>query len=303
MESGLLLIDKPEGPTSAEVVQRLKTFLGAKKVGHLGSLDPFASGLLLVGVNEGTKVAEIFLNERKSYTGTITLGTQTDTQDRTGQVLEIRAVPDFDQRQLERLQTAFVGPQKQVPPMFSALKKNGVPLYRLARQGKTVPRAAREILIESLRLWKVNRAELGFDVVCSKGTYIRTLAADMGRHLGCGGHLMRLRRLTCGHLHVDQALSMDELKFMKQTKGEVPLVTLARALGHMRQVPLGDRQVSWLRVGRQEVLRELAPPKDGERMVCLSDLKREPVALAQWVHGESGGTWLLFRVLAPRGDE
>ncbi len=298
MESGLLLIDKPEGPTSAKVVQRVKTLLGAKKVGHLGSLDPFASGLLLVGVNEGTKVADIFLNERKSYTGTITLGTQTDTEDRAGQVLEVREVPDFDQHQLERLQTAFVGPQKQVPPMFSALKRDGVPLYRLARQGKTVPRAAREILIENLRLWKLNRAELGFEVICSKGTYIRTLAADMGRHLGCGGHLMSLRRLTCGHLQVNQAVSMDELKSMKEIKGEVPLVPLARALEHLRQVVLGDRQVSWLRVGRQEVLRELAPPENGERMVCLSDVEREPIALAQWVRGAGGGTWQLFRVFA-----
>ena len=161
MESGLLLIDKPEGPTSAKVVQRVKTLLGAKKVGHLGSLDPFASGLLLVGVNEGTKVADIFLNERKSYTGTITLGTQTDTEDRMGQVLEVREVPDYDHHQLERLQTAFVGPQKQVPPMFSALKRDGVPLYRLARQGKTVPRAAREILIANPPPMEVEPSRVG----------------------------------------------------------------------------------------------------------------------------------------------
>ena len=302
MESGLLLIDKPVGPTSAKVVQRVKAIMGARKVGHLGSLDPFASGLLLVGVNDGTKVAEIFLNEQKSYTGIITLGVETDTEDRTGQVLEVRDAPDLDQQELERLQTAFTGLLRQVPPMYSALKRGGVPLYRLARQGKTVPRPAREIHIESLRLWKLNGAELGFEVICSKGTYIRTMAADMGRTLGCGGHLKSLRRLTCGHLSVDQAVSIDEVQSMKEDKGEVPLVPLARALGHFRQVPLEAREESWLRAGRQEVLLELGLPKDGERMVCVSEVGGGLVALAQWVHGGSGGRWQLFRVFT-RGDK
>ena len=299
MESGLLLIDKPVGPTSARVVQRVKAIMGARKVGHLGSLDPFASGLLLVGVNDGTKVAEIFLNEQKSYTGIITLGVETDTEDRTGQVLEVRDAPDLDQQELERLQKAFTGSLRQVPPMFSALKRGGVPLYRLARQGKTVPRPAREIHIESLRLWKLNGTELGFEVICSKGTYIRT----MGRTLGCGGHLKSLRRLTCGHLNVDQAVSMDEVKSMKEDKGMVPLVPLARVLGHFRQVPLGAREESWLRAGRQEVLLELGLPKDGERMVCVSDVGGDLVALAQWVHGESGGRWQLVRVFTLWGDK
>ena len=303
MESGLLLIDKPVGPTSAKVVQRVKAIMGARKVGHLGSLDPFASGLLLVGVNDGTKVAEIFLNEQKSYTGIITLGVETDTEDRTGQVLEVRDAPDLDQQELESLQTAFTGSLRQVPPMFSALKRGGVPLYRLARQGKTVPRPAREIHIETLRLWKLNGAELGFEVICSKGTYIRTMAADMGRTLGCGGHLKSLRRLTCGHLSVDQAVSMDEVQSMKDDKGEVPLVPLARALGHFRQVPLGAHEVSWLRAGRQEVLLELGPPKDEERMVCVSDVGGNLVALAHWVHRESRGRWQLFRVFTLRGGK
>ncbi len=187
--------------------------------------------------------------------------------------------------------------------MFSALKRGGVPLYRLARQGITVPRSAREIYIESLRLWKLNGAELGFEVICSKGTYIRTMAADMGRTLGCGGHLKSLRRLTCGHLSVDQAVSVDEVQSMKDDKEEVPLVPLARALGHFRQVPLGAREVSWLRAGRQEVLLELGPPKDEERMVCVSDVGGDLVALAHWVHGESEGRWRLFRVFTPQCDK
>ncbi|MCZ6452145.1 MAG: tRNA pseudouridine(55) synthase TruB, partial [Deltaproteobacteria bacterium] len=139
MESGILLIDKPEGPSSARVVQKVKMILGARKVGHLGTLDPFASGLLLLGINEGTKIAQIFLNSQKGYTGIITLGAETDTQDLTGRVLQVRGVPRLGDEDLEKLKAAFTGSLRQVPPMFSALKRSGQPLYRLARQGRSVP--------------------------------------------------------------------------------------------------------------------------------------------------------------------
>ncbi len=147
MESGILLVDKPEGPSSAQVVQRVKDIMGARKVGHLGTLDPFASGLLLLGINEGTKLAQIFLNAQKQYSGTITLGSETDTQDRTGKVLKVQDVPRLGDEELEKLQAAFTGSLRQVPPMFSALKQGGERLYRLARQGRSVPRSEREIII------------------------------------------------------------------------------------------------------------------------------------------------------------
>jgi hypothetical protein len=144
MPSGLLLVDKPEGPTSAHVVARVKRILGAKKVGHLGTLDPFASGLLPLGIDDGTKVAEIFLAARKSYRGVIALGVATDTQDSTGKTIETREVPPLDDAGMEKLRAAFTGAQMQTPPMFSALKKDGVRLYSLARKGQTVERAPRE---------------------------------------------------------------------------------------------------------------------------------------------------------------
>src|SRR5712691_2116499 len=181
LSSGLLLVDKPEGPTSAHVVGRVKRILGAKKVGHLGTLDPFASGLLPLGIDDGTKIAEIFLTAQKSYRGVIALGVATDTQDLTGKVIETRAVPALADLELEKLRRAFTGTLMQTPPMFSALKKDGVRLYRLARKGQTVERAQREIKVEALRLWTLGAAEIGFEVTCSKGTYIRTLAADMGQ--------------------------------------------------------------------------------------------------------------------------
>ena len=162
-QSGVLLIDKPVGPSSAQVVHQVKTLLGAKKVGHLGTLDPFASGLLLIGVNEGTKIADIFLSGAKSYRGVMLLGVETDTQDGTGKILETRAVPAISAAELALLESQFTGELKQVPPMFSALKKDGVRLYQLARQGKEIPREPRAIRIDSLRLRQLNDSEIELD--------------------------------------------------------------------------------------------------------------------------------------------
>ncbi len=152
IQSGLLLIDKPEGPSSAHVVHRVKKILGAKRVGHLGTLDPFASGLLPIGVNEGTKIADIFLGGAKSYRAVMVLGVATDSQDATGKVIDERPVPVLADSDLRRLEEKFSGAQTQVPPMFSALKKDGVRLYELARQGQEIERAPRSIQVDGLEL-------------------------------------------------------------------------------------------------------------------------------------------------------
>ena len=212
IKSGLLLVDKPEGPSSAHVVHRAKVSLGAKKVGHLGTLDPFASGLLLLGINEGTKISDIFLRAPKSYRGVVTLGVETDSQDSTGVVVKTRPVPSLADRELRVLEQRFSGELQQTPPMFSALKRDGVRLYKLARQGKEVPRQPRTIQIDSIQLRQINSTEIGIDVTCSRGTYVRTLAADLGEALGCGAHLKSLRRIACGHLTIERAVSLDELE-------------------------------------------------------------------------------------------
>jgi tRNA pseudouridine55 synthase len=199
-KSGLLLVDKPEGPSSAHIVHRAKVSLGAKKVGHLGTLDPFASGLLLLGINEGTKISDIFLRAPKSYRGVVTLGVATDSQDSTGVVVKTLPVPSLGDHELRVLEQRFSGQLQQTPPMFSALKRDGVRLYKLARQGREVPRLPRTIQIDSIQLRQINCTEVGIDVTCSRGTYVRTLAADLGEALGCGAHLKSLRRIACGHL-------------------------------------------------------------------------------------------------------
>jgi len=289
------LIDKPEGPSSAEVVQRVKAVLRAKKVGHLGTLDPFASGLLLLGINEGTKIADIFLAAQKSYAGVVALGVETDTQDSTGKVLEARDVPSLGEEEIENLQKAFTGTLWQTPPMFSALKKEGVRLYRFARQGRSVPRPPRQIKIERLRLWKLGPAEIGFELACSKGTYVRTLASDMGKFLGCGAHLKSLRRFSCGPFALEQAVRLRDVERLKES-GKIPLVSLSQVLAHLPQVRMESGPVSQVRMGQQRVLAELGPPQEGEKMVRLVDPEGDLVALAHWV--EDARIWRLFRVFS-----
>src|SRR6185295_6016331 len=170
----------PEGVTSAGAIRRLKARLGRTKVGHLGTLDPFASGLLPLCLGEATKVARYLLVERKAYAGTIRLGQATDTLDRTGQVVDTADVPALDAGAVTAVAAQFTGPQRQVPPMYSALKRDGVPLYELARRGLEVERTPRDIDIFRLDLTLQDRDQVDFTLACSKGTYVRVLAADIG---------------------------------------------------------------------------------------------------------------------------
>jgi tRNA pseudouridine55 synthase len=294
-QSGILLIDKSDGPSSAQVVYRVKRLFQAKKVGHLGTLDPFASGLLLVGINEGTKIADIFLGGAKSYRGVMVLGVETDSQDVTGKVVRERSVPSIGETDLRNLEERFTGELQQVPPMFSALKKHGVRLYRLARQGKEIPREPRNVKVEALRINKVADAELEFEVTCSRGTYVRTLAADMGQALGCGAYLKTLRRMACGHLKVEQSVTMDE--FERQFgRDSIPLISLRVALNPMRMVDWDGRVLARLRLGQQHVLAQIGDRREAERLVGIVDPRGELAAIAEWTEDLPQGRWRLFRL-------
>jgi tRNA pseudouridine55 synthase len=294
-QNGILLIDKPEGPSSAQVVHQVKKILGAKKVGHLGTLDPFASGLLLIGVNEGTKIADIFLGGVKSYRGVMMLGIETDTQDGTGKVVLERPVPNISKSELRSLEKKFTGALQQVPPMFSALKKDGVRLYRLARQGKEIPREPRSIRIDALCLKPLSDREVEIEVTCSRGTYVRTLAADMGKELGCGAHLKNLRRVACDHLAVAQAIDIEELKNNFST-GLVRILSLSSAMNHLRDVTWQSSLVTRLRLGQQEALGQIGKRMNGEVFVRVLDSRGELAALAKWNEDIPGGRWRLSRV-------
>lgn len=296
-QSGILLIDKAEGPSSAQVVHRVKKILGVRKIGHLGTLDPLASGLLLLGVNEGTKVADIFLGGVKRYHALMALGQETDTQDSTGKVLATRPVPALTDDDLRGIEAKFMGVLEQVPPMFSALKKDGVRLYQLARQGKEVARAPRQITISFLSLRLVGATEVEIDVVCSRGTYVRTLAHDMGQRLGCGAHLRALRRTGCEHLTIEQAVTTEQLEGLAAANN-VPLIGLSQALAHLPAVVWDGGSLARLRRGQQDALMQLPRPRSDEHLVRITDGQNTLVALAEWAGDAGLARWRLSRVFA-----
>lgn len=210
MTDGILLMDKPAGMSSAQLVSRIKKLAGAKKAGHAGTLDPFATGLMICCLNQATKLSGFFLHGSKSYEAVLCLGIETDTQDCTGKITAQCECGEFSAEQLESAFRSFSGTIFQTPPMYSALKHQGVPLYRLARKGQTVEKPPREVHISEIRILDICLPEIRFRVSCSGGTYIRTLASDIGRMLGCGAHLASLRRTACGDFSIEKAMTLPE---------------------------------------------------------------------------------------------
>lgn len=290
--NGVLLVDKVEGITSTAVVRVVKKGLGGKKIGHLGTLDPFASGLLPLCIGDATKIAQFLLVERKQYTGTIRLGVETDTLDATGNILREAPIPAYGPEVLRELECRFRGAYWQTPPMYSALKRQGVPLYKLARRGIHVERAPRQVVIDALTLTPVAHDTLQFFLSCAKGTYVRSLAADIGAALGCGAHLATLRRTAVGPFSVTDAVPFSLLDEYLQG-GALPLLSLAQALSHYRAFSLSHEAVTRLRHGQQEVLRSLPAAREPREVVQLLAPDGALVALAE----QQQGKWQLARVL------
>jgi tRNA pseudouridine55 synthase len=211
-DSGALLIDKPEGWTSHDVVNCVRRRFRIKKVGHCGTLDPLATGLLVIVFGRATKLSDRLSGQDKTYEGTIRFGVQTSTQDRDGEVVATAEVSGITEAGMRELFAAFEGEQLQIPPMVSAIKKDGKPLYKLARKGIEVEREPRPITVHRLELRRLALPEADFAVDCSKGTYVRTLCADIGARLGCGAHLQALRRTRSGNFDLSNAYSMDAIK-------------------------------------------------------------------------------------------
>ena len=207
LEAGIFLVDKPVGPSSFRMVQLVRRALSIKKVGHAGTLDPFASGLLVICVGRpATRLISQFMDGNKRYEAVLRLGVETTTQDLEGEVVAQKEVGLFAPEELAHCLAGFVGEQLQTPPQYSALKHMGKPLYHYARKGIIIEKAPRRITIFRLQLLEAGAESLRIMVDCSKGTYIRTLAADIGRVLGCGAHLVALRRLQSGPFIVDNAV-------------------------------------------------------------------------------------------------
>src|SRR5580658_7929628 len=207
---GAILIDKPAGPTSHDVVDAIRRKFGIKKVGHCGTLDPNATGLLIIVLGRGTKLSEKLMGDDKVYEGTIKFGVTTNSYDADGEMLETKIVPSLTLEQLNELAALFIGDQMQIPPMVSAIKKDGVPLYKLARKGIEVEREPRLIHIYNFRFTEYAEPVGKFRLACTKGTYVRSIAHDLGRKLGCGAHLATLRRSVSGKFDIADAKSLDE---------------------------------------------------------------------------------------------
>lgn len=210
--SGVLVVDKDSGMTSHDLVAITRRQLNFKKIGHCGTLDPMATGVMMLVIGKATKLQDRLMSEDKVYDGSLKLGETTGSQDKESDIEEVKEVPHFSADDIDEAFNEFVGDFEQIPPMVSAIKKNGVPLYKLARQGKTVERKPRAVKVMDYQIHRVELPEVDFTVHCTKGFYVRTYAHDIGQKLGCGAHLIALRRTRSGKFDLSKAMKTEDLK-------------------------------------------------------------------------------------------
>lgn len=283
-----MVIDKPAEVTSARVVATLKRRLGGARTGHTGTLDPFATGVMVCCVNRATKLARFFLNGGKTYLATLRLGIETDTQDLTGRVTATGDTDSLSESAVSTAMARFKGELLQAPPVFSALKHQGTPLYKLARSGNPVQKPPRTVHISAIEIIKMALPEVFFSVTCSAGTYIRTLCADIGRVLGCGGHLKTLRRVESCGFTIAEAIRMDQLEALAAS-GDIwgRLIPMGEALRHIPFVVADLGLAEHILHGRKLTTRELQL----EEGVCPTDY----IKVVDTHHH-------LLAVLQPEGD-
>ncbi|SJM94427.1 tRNA pseudouridine(55) synthase TruB [Crenothrix polyspora] len=247
---GIILLDKRLGVSSNKALQEVRRLFNANKAGHTGSLDPLATGLLPLCFGEATKVSGMMLDDDKRYQVLVQLGVMTDTGDLEGEVIATKLVPELSLSDINRCLAKFSGAIDQVPPMYSALKQNGKKLYELARAGITVERKARRITIYDITLLSFTHDELSLEVACSKGTYIRSLAEDIGHDLGCGGTVKALRRLQAGEFKLDDAYTIEQLAAMPATELSACLIAADKPLAGLPAVQLSEDQAIRINYGQ-----------------------------------------------------
>lgn len=296
--NGILLIDKPQGMTSHDVVRRVRRLLRTRRVGHTGTLDPLATGVLPVAVGEATRIVQFLMEGDKTYRAVLKLGETTTTQDAEGEVLECRPVAGVTAEAVAAASRSFEGVIRQLPPMYSALKKDGVPLYRLARQGIEVERESREVRIDRLQILDVDLPLITLEVDCSKGTYVRTLCHDLGLALGTGAHLVALRRTRSGSFTEADCVILEEL----ETDGTAapPLLSVDEALRGMPALEVDAEATRRLADGIPPALASLSaapgcPEGETVRLMHAGTL----LAVARFAPGrlsEKRGDFELLRV-------
>ncbi len=263
--SGIVVLDKANGLSSNAALQEVKRLYEANKAGHAGSLDPLATGVLPVCLGEATKVSQFLLDSDKRYRARIKLGIRTDTGDSEGSIIERNEGISVSRKAVERALTKFKGEVEQVPPMHSAIKMNGVPLYKLARKGIAVEREPRLVTLYQICLVEFVNSELELEISCSKGTYIRTIADDLGQELGCGAHVIELRRTQAGVFTEKDSISSEELALEKENRGldkiDQFLIPMDRAIQDLPEVNLPSITASHVKNGQAVLVRHL--PKNG----------------------------------------
>jgi tRNA pseudouridine55 synthase len=293
MISGVLNVDKPQGWTSHDVVARVRQIANQRRVGHTGTLDPMARGVLLICLGRATRIAEYLTDTHKRYCATIRFGIETDTWDAEGTVVSERAAGAVTRSAVEAALPHFRGAIQQVPPMYSALKYQGQPLHRLARRGTTVERPARHIIIHRLDIVSWEPPDLGLMIECSKGTYIRSLAHDLGQMLGVGAHLVELVRTAVGPFALPDAVSLETLA--AEAQGDCwggHLLSMFEALSHLPHVIVDEARIGRLRHGQAVVIE----PPMGASLCCAYDSQHRLVAVLH--PGTEDGLWQPRKVFA-----
>ena len=288
---GLLIVDKPSGPTSHDVVQRARRALGTREVGHAGTLDPLASGVLVLAVGEGTKLLRYLTLDDKRYEVVIALGSETDTLDAQGVVTETAAVPALTRPEVERALASFVGTQSQVPPAYSAIKQEGVAAHKRARRGEELAMAPREVIVHALELTALEPAALSLRIHCGKGFYVRSLARDLARALGTRGHVQVLRRTQSGPFELSRATDFEQVQ--SAARGDeaaraallAALIPIEQGLLGVCTLTLDEPGVQHARAGRvipvECVVAGGGVPEVGAEPVLLVDAEERAVALAR----------------------
>ena len=252
--SGVVLLDKASGSSSNHALQQVKRLFNASKAGHTGSLDPLASGLLPICLGQATKVAKFLLDEDKRYFVRAKLGQATSTADAEGKITSFSSTQGIDESSIRDILSDFIGDINQVPPMYSALKRNGTPLYKLARKGIEIERDSRPVTVHEINFLNLEDAVLNLEVFCSKGTYIRTLVEDIGKSLGCGGHVVELRRIGFAHLELGGSKTYEQLSKLKEQSLESldsVLMDADKMLPNLKSVYLDSEQTRDIKLGKK----------------------------------------------------
>lgn len=271
MKNGLIIIDKPMAVSSQAAVNRVKRALGIKKAGHTGTLDPMATGVLPVLVGRGVKASEYMISEDKHYLATLTLGIETDTEDATGTVLkECKDIPT--ENEVLSAVNSMLGRSMQIPPMYSAIKRGGKKLYELARLGEVVEREPREIFVKNISARRISERDYSLDVECSKGTYIRTLCADIGARLGCGGAMKSLRRLEAAGYTIDEAVTLEELEGLGEEERNALILPIEDVFSDLLRVDLNAHFARLARNGLEIYLYKIGLSlSEGTRVTLFDD--------------------------------